>query len=196
MFAFAIIVFGTNCKNNKTIDNANNSVNSTEKVKISSENLKEDYDAWFELKGKFMENFPLQITEVQYGEYSWETEKLVIALVENLKDRERGGFFIAKNKHLSVNALNEVIVTLENVATQIKNDTRQYSCNRMYITSHEIQVTFHYSSSKKNWDSVKIYYSEKNPMEIKPEYLMNYIEGLKVCKQNIVDYTAGKWSNQ
>jgi hypothetical protein len=196
IFALAIILFGTSCKNTTTIDDANNPENSTENVTKTSGNLKEDYNAWFQLQEKYVEYFNLSIKEVQLSESSWNTQQLVVALVENVTDKERGGFFIAKDIHFSITALDEVITTLENIITQIKSDMRKYNCQRLYNTSYGITITFQYSSSESKWNNVKIYYaSEEYPVEIKPEYLMSYIQGLKDCKQNIIDFTTGNWSN-
>jgi hypothetical protein len=196
MLLLAIMLIETGCKNNTTKDDANNPANSTEEVNRASGNLEEDYDAWFQLQGKYIEYFALKITEVQIREYSWSKEDLTVALVENVTDKERSGFFVTKGVYFSVAALDEEIAILENISAQMKNEMRKYNCTRSYITSYGITITFQYSSPESKWTDVKIYYSsDKSAVEIMPEYLMNYIEGLKVSKQYIIDFKAGKWSN-
>jgi hypothetical protein len=77
----------------------------------------------------------------------------------------------------------------------MKNVARKYNCIRRYITSYGITITFNYSSSDSKWITINIYYSDKNIVEINSEYLMDYINGLKECKQTIIDFKTGKWSN-
>jgi hypothetical protein len=196
IFALSIMLIETSCKNNATQDDANNSVNSTEEVNRTSSNLEEDYNAWFQLQGKYVENFSLKIAEVNTHSEYWKDD-LLIAVVENVTDKERGGFFVAKDVYFPIDALDEEIATLENIATQMKNDVRKYNCIRRYITSYGITITFQYSSSESKWVEIQIYYSsDKGAVTIKPEYLEDYIQGLKNCKQCIVEYKTDKWSNQ
>ncbi len=199
ILGLVIILTGISCNNNPTKDDVNTSSNLTEEVNEVSGNLKEDYNAWFQLQGKYIENFNLEIAKVKVGEsdYYWDTQDLVVAIVENITDKERGGFFVAQDVYFPVTALDEEIAILENIATQMKNEVRKYNCTRRYITFYGITITFSYSSSERKWVDIRIYYSsDKKPVEIVPENLMNYIQGLKDCKQYIVDYVAGKWNNQ
>ena len=96
IFALAIILFGTSCKNTTTIDDANNPENSTENVTKTSGNLKEDYNAWFQLQEKYVEYFNLSIKEVQRVLLEYST--ISSCMVENVTDKERSGF-IAKDIH-------------------------------------------------------------------------------------------------
>ncbi len=94
IFAIAIMLSGASCKKNDTIDDANNTENTSEKVNITSVNFKEDYNAWFELQGKYIESIKLQIREVKINDYYYGSEKLMVALVENVTDKERAGFLL------------------------------------------------------------------------------------------------------
>ncbi|MDR1896566.1 MAG: hypothetical protein LBR10_07240 [Prevotellaceae bacterium] len=200
IFALPMLLMQTSCKNDGTKDDANNSVNSTEEVNKDSGNLEEDYTAWFQLRGKYVEHFNLKIAEVNVDKYTYDgsfrTEDLVVALVENLTDKERGGFFIMRDVYFPVASIDEEIAVLENIALQMKNEIRKYNCQRRYVTAYGITITFHFSSES-NWDEIQILYSsDKHVVSIKPDYLMNYIQGLKDCKQYIIDFKAGKWSNK
>ncbi|MDR1898079.1 MAG: hypothetical protein LBR10_14960 [Prevotellaceae bacterium] len=196
IFALPMLLMQTSCKNDGTKDDANNSVNSIEEVNKNSGNLEEDYTAWFQLQGKYVEHFSLQIAEVNVDKYTYSTVDLVVALVENLTDKERGGFFIMRDVYFPVASIDEEIAVLENIALQMKDEIRKYNCQRRYVTTYGITITFHFSSES-NWDEIEVYYSsDKSSVRIKPEYLMNYIKGLKDCKQCIIDFKAGKWSNK
>ena len=192
IFALAIMLIETSCKNNAIEDD---SANTTEKINEAPNILDEDFNAWFQHKEKYVETFNLQITEVKRTEY-W-SEDLVVTMVENITDKQRGGFFNPKGDiYIPVAALDEEIATLEEIATQMK-DEALYNCLRRYSTSYGITITFHYSSSESKWNEVIIYYaSDENTVRIQQEYLMDYIRGLKECKQAIIDFKAGKWSNR
>jgi hypothetical protein len=199
IFTLAIMLIGTSCKNNAAKDDTDNSVNSTETEEINkaSENLEEDYNAWFQLQGKYVETVNLRVAEVQINESNWANQRsLVVALVENVTDKERGGFFVAEDIFFPVAALDEEIAILEDISTQIKTVTRIYNCTRRYITSYGITITFNYSSSDSKWVEIDIYSSDKKTVGINSEYLIDYINGLKDCKQTIIDFKAGKWSNK
>jgi hypothetical protein len=193
VFLLSIMLMGTSCKNDTVKEDE---VGDTVEVNQTSENLEEDYNAWFQLYGKYVEYFHLQMPEVQVSERNWDKEGLVVALVENVADKERGGFFVAKNIYFPIAALDEEIATLENIAEQIKRDLRKYNCTRRYVTSYGIIIVFQYSSSDSKWTTVEIAYnSDKSSVKIKPDYLLSYIRGLKDCRQRIADFKAGKWSN-
>jgi hypothetical protein len=197
ILGLVIILTGISCNNNPTKDDVNTSSNLTEEVNEVSGNLKEDYNAWFQLQGKYIENFNLQIAEVKVGENSWNTQNLVVAMIENLTDKERGGFFIGKDIYFPVAALDEKILILEEIATQIKSEVRKYNCTRRYTTSYGITIIFQYSSQEHKWNNIQIYYSpDSYSVEVKPDCLLNYIQGLKECKKYIIDYTAKKWDNK
>lgn len=61
------------------------------------------------LQGKYVEMLPLRVAEVQINKYNW-TRSLSVELVENLTDKERGGFF--GDMFLPVAALDEEITIL------------------------------------------------------------------------------------
>lgn len=161
--------------------------------------LDNDYNAWFEQPGEYVETYRLKIDEVRVGKYAYQTEKLIVAFVENLTENLKGGFLLAPSSsddvYLPFDALNELIGTLEDVVKQMQSGGCVYNCNRQYITSFGINIVFHYSSTAQKWDTIKIYYTNRG-QEIESEYLQEYINGLKKCKQSIEEFKAGKWDNK
>lgn len=161
--------------------------------------LDNDFNAWFEQRGMYVETYRLQVAEVRIGEYTYQTEKLCVAFVENLTENIRGGFLVAPESngdvYLSAEALNELIGTLEEVVKQMQSGGCVYNCNRQYTTSFGINIVFHYSATAKKWDTINIYYTNRG-QEVKTEYLGGYINGLKKCIQSIEEFKARKWNNK
>lgn len=201
------LLFMIACDNNSSVQKTNQSTSNSSVQKTNqstSINSQNEYNSWFDLKGKYVEQFNLLIEKVKTGERPRDFEQLVISLVENKTDEDRGGYFRIEKYisftnseyyYFSVEDMSEIIETLENILSQTKNDIVKYGCTRRYNTSFGTTITFDYSGTENKWENVNIYYYSGNPTSIDVNYLNNYIQGLKNCKQRILDFKNGKLNN-
>ena len=194
LFVACLFCFSCNNEKNNIVD-----FGTEETVAITSNELNEDYSAWMNLPGEYVDRFGVVVAEPVCSIYSWRENKessMSVIILENRTTGQREGFFNRGNIY-SLSALNELISALEDIGRQINTQTCRYKTTRQYITPHGILIHFAYDGNQ--WDEIVVQYDNRDEYdssdEIEADYLSGYIDGLKSCVQFITEFKEKKWNN-
>lgn len=195
VFAFVALQMLMSCGNGAQKGAGNSDAGEAEVVSY----LKSDYNSWFELEDQTIESYSLIIAEINTDDGAWYKENLKVSILENKTNRDRAGFFQLGDYQLPIKELKDYIQVLEDISQELKNDVCRYNCNRYYLTSFGVVITYNYSSSGSEapkWRNVTISVDGDQVFRVAAPYLAQYIQGLKECAQTIDDFVAKKWNNE
>ena len=195
LFLSVALLFCCSCNNTQ---NGTTAPDTEEPVVISTDELADNYSAWTNLSGEYVDIFGVTVAEPVTSADMWRENRagMSVIVLENRTTGQREGF-LNKGDIYSLTALNELIAALEDIGKQVNTQTCRYKTKRQYITSHGISINCIYDGSQ--WSKIHIQYSNDsqygNNDDLTSNHLSGYIDGLKSCVQFIKEFKEKKWNN-